>query len=195
MSVNSLQARQVPGAAILEDSKMGYVLELDGQGYLDCGNSLAYEITGPLTVAAWVKAETLNQRISSIVTKGDSAWQLRCNSRGMIEFVGTGLHVPDSMWCIVTGEKTVSDKKWHHVVGVYDSTGLSVYFDGELDTSRPASGTINTNRHDVYIGANSEMEGRTWVGLIDGVRIYNYALSEAEIKSLHSAREPDGTRR
>jgi hypothetical protein len=53
-----------------------------------------------------------------------------------------------------------------------------------LDVKSKAAGTINTNDYPVYIGENAEQTGRFWNGLIDDVRIYNYALSEDEIKAL-----------
>ena len=41
-------------------------------------------------------------------------------------------------------------------------------------------------------GANpSETPGCEWKGLIDDVRIYNYGLSKAEIKSLYAGKAPE----
>ena len=37
---------------------------------------------------------------------------------------------------------------------------------------------------DVLIGENAERTGRCFDGLIDDVRIYNYALSEDQVKTL-----------
>ena len=34
-----------------------------------------------------------------------------------------------------------------------------------------------------------------WRGVLDDVRIYNYALSEGEIRSLYGDKEPEKTRR
>ena len=40
----------------------------------------------------------------------------------------------------------------------------------------------NAVENQVYIGGNSQKEDRNWNGLVDEVRIYNYALSEQEIQ-------------
>ena len=61
--------------------------------------------------------------------------------------------------------------------------------DGELDKSIRAVGTVDMNNEPLYIGANSERSGREWNGLIDDVRIYGYALSEAEIQALYTGKE------
>ena len=65
--------------------------------------------------------------------------------------------------------------------------------DGKLDVSGEATGTINTNSWEVLIGENAELPGRFWNGLIDDVRIYSYALSEAEIKALYAGDDPGPT--
>jgi len=60
----------------------------------------------------------------------------------------------------------------------------SLYIDGTLDVSAKTRGQVNINTYPVWIGENAEHSGRGWHGLIDEVRLYNYALSQAEIKSL-----------
>ena len=87
----------------------------------------------------------------------------------------------------VHGSADVNDAQWHHVAGVYDGEELRLYVDGQLDASVGTSGLINVNEHPVYIGENAEHPGREWNGLIDDVRLYNYALSETEIQTLHDA--------
>ena len=54
----------------------------------------------------------------------------------------------------------------------------------KLDDSVKATGCINITDSPVYVSNNSDYEGRCWNGLVDDVRIYNYALSEDEIKAL-----------
>jgi hypothetical protein len=61
---------------------------------------------------------------------------------------------------------------------------IRLYVDGRVDASMPWKEGIATNDYPVYIGENAEQKGRCWNGLIDDVRIYNYALTEDEIVSL-----------
>ncbi len=76
-------------------------------------------------------------------------------------------------------------KHWHHVAGVYDKEKIYLYIDGSLDASAAAPGTIRVNEAPVYIGENSQMPNRFWNGMIDDVRIYNYALSAEEISEIN----------
>ena len=78
----------------------------------------------------------------------------------------------------------VNDGQWHHIVGVYDGAKLCLYVDGRLDNSVEVSKSIDTNDAPVCIGGHSEKGERCWNGLIDEVRIYDYALSQNEIAAL-----------
>jgi hypothetical protein len=166
--------------------KIGGALQLDGDGdYIDFGTNLIPDITGQITVTAWIKVNEFNYDYTAIITKGDSAWRLqRDQATDHLEFACTGLDVPNMQWSNVLGNINVNDGQWHHAAGVYDGEMLYLYVDGKLDASSKAAGTINTNDYPVYIGENAEQTGRFWNGLIDDVRIYNYALSEDKIKAL-----------
>jgi len=64
------------------------------------------------------------------------------------------------------------------------------HIDGELDTSCSVSPVykVDTNDKPVHIGAPAGMEDRRWSGLIDDVRLYNYALTPDEARGLLSPR-------
>jgi len=163
---------------------IGGALEFDGEGdYVDLGVSPEFDVTSQITVAAWVKVTAFDVDWQAIVIKGDTAWRLSRSMDDNLHFGCTGMW-PE--W--VHGSANVNDAQWHHVAGVYNGTELRLYVDGSLDASASASGLININEYPVAIGENAEHAGREWNGLIDDVRLYNYALSEAEIQTLHEAR-------
>ena len=60
---------------------------------------------------------------------------------------------------------------------------MYLIIDGELDSSQSASGRIDSNNAPVYIGNNAERNARFWNGLIDDVRVYNYALTKEEVEA------------
>ncbi len=170
--------------------KVGGVLEFDGDG--DCveiADESKFDITQQITVAAWIKVNAFNRDWQAIVTKGDSAWRLQRNrNTNSLEFACTGLKISGTQWGNLLGSMNVNDGQWHHAAGVYDGTKLYLYVDGKMDNSVKAAGSINNNDERVYIGENSEIPQRFWNGLIDDVRIYNYALSEDEIAVLCRAK-------
>jgi hypothetical protein len=192
-SANDSSGNNVNGSLVGEPKwqpsggKIGGALEFDGNGdYVNLGTNSVFDITGQITVTAWIKVNEFNYDYTAIITKGDSAWRLqRDAATNHLEFACSDLDVPNTQWSNVLGNVNVNDGQWHHAAGVYDGEKLYLYVDGELDVSSQAEGTINTNDFPVYIGENAEQTGRFWNGLIDDVRIYNYALSVNEIKALY----------
>jgi hypothetical protein len=164
-------------------------LLFDGDGdYVKVGNESRFDIAGEITVAAWIKVNRFDKEWQAIVAKGDSAWRLQRNqNKDSLEFACSGLKVPsNSPYGGLYGQKGVNDGQWHHAVGVYDGDKMYLYIDAALDVSQTASGGMDTNDQPVYIGENSERAGRCWNGLIDDVRIYNYALSEGQIAAIYN---------
>jgi hypothetical protein len=87
---------------------------------------------------------------------------------------------------------------WHHVVGSYDGTSLRIYVDGELDQTAnigpivaytgPAPLRIGNIQHSTHIVGPTHVGA--FDGVIDDVRIYDRALSDAEVADLHLLPEP-----
>ena len=169
--------------------KIDGALLFDGKGdYVHLANESNFDFTGEVTVTAWIKVNQFDKEWQTIVAKGDSAWRVqRHQGTAAMEFACTGLQVPSgSPYGGLYGNKAVNDAKWHYVAGVYDGEKMYIYIDGVVDVSQPASGAIATNDHPVFIGENAEMTGRFWNGLIDDVRVYNYALSKGRITALYN---------
>lgn len=159
--------------------KFGGALKFDGDGdYVKIVNERPFDTTSQITVAAWVNIASINTEWTAIVTKGDSAWRLSTESNNPI------CHFAINSSTRVSGQRRVEPGQWHHVAGVYDGKQMRIYIDGTLDASEPSDSGIATNDQPVYIGENSEQPGRFWHGLIDDVRVYNYAISESDIAGL-----------
>ena len=85
-----------------------------------------------------------------------------------------------------------SDNEWHHVVWVYDGVMLKGFVDGNEAVSVPRTGSLLYGQFgqfdDTTIGSYCSGPPcglqSSFKGLIDEVRIYNRALSEAEIQQL-----------
>jgi WD40 repeat protein/tetratricopeptide (TPR) repeat protein len=192
-SGNGLNGIIVGDAKITSDPERGNVLGLDGDGdYVDFGSAPALNITGAITVTAWIKVRTFDRDWQAIVTKGDSAWGLYRNTDNSLYFY---CQFPPrsreySLYTGASGEKDVNDRKWHHITGVYDGKRIALFIDGMLDSQLSASGNTEINNYSFCIGNDLEFGGSDWNGLIDDVRIYSYALSAEEVKMLYEGKEP-----
>ena len=193
-SGSALHGELVGDARIVLDPDRGHVLSLDGQkDWVDCGSDIRFNLCGEATISAWIRVTASNRRYQVVVDKGDTAWRLQRDSQAdTMNLCCAGLEVPGDPWGTLRGTRNVNDDNWHHVVGVYDGTTMYLYIDGGLGSSIRAVGTVDVNSQPLYIGANSGYSGgREWNGLIDDVRIYNYALTEAEIMALYAGKESE----
>jgi concanavalin A-like lectin/glucanase superfamily protein/putative zinc finger protein len=165
--------------------RIGQGVELDGDGdYVDLGSKPEFNLVHQISVACWIKVNAFDKEWQALVTKGDLSWRLSRGLENNLHFGCTGMW-PE--W--VHGKKNVNDGQWHHVAGTFDGNKLSLYVDGQLDVSAAIMGgprKIHITDEPVLIGANSQQEGRNWNGLVDEVRIYNYALSVEEIQALYT---------
>jgi hypothetical protein len=71
---------------------------------------------------------------------------------------------------------------WTHVALTYDGSALRLYVNGTQAARRAAGGTIQTTTNPLWIGGNQPY-GEYFNGLIDEVRVYNRALSQADTQT------------
>jgi hypothetical protein len=167
------------------------VLQLDGDGdYVELGNGSWSDITGEITMAAWIKVNEFDTGYQTILAKGNNTYRLQ--RAGSSDNSSLWLNTYPNANCVhINGSTNINDGQWHHVVGVFDGDMIYVYVDGIEDGSESfVSGYIETSLDNLQIGANSD-EGRYWEGLIDNVRLYDKALTSTEIIDLYTAENPD----
>jgi hypothetical protein len=169
------------GNAKWATGKIGGAIELDGKsGFVKIADKSAFDIGGQITVGCWVNFRSIPDDYAAIVTKGDSAWRLSMSERQ------PKFHTSVNDWnrIVLDGRTTVNANEWHYVTMVYNGKELCLYVDGKVDTCKHWKDGIGKNNFDVLIGENAEQKGRFFDGLIDDVRIYNYALSANEVAAL-----------
>jgi Concanavalin A-like lectin/glucanases superfamily len=71
---------------------------------------------------------------------------------------------------------------WTHLAVTYDGSTLRLYVNGTQVSSKAVTGAMPAGTQPLRIGGNA-IWGEYFAGLIDEVRIYNRALSSAEIGS------------
>ncbi len=168
---------------------LGDALNFDGAFYVQIPNHNDFDLTSNITCAAWVSVDSFNQAWQTIFCRGDWSWRLhRNNSTDYACFHMSGLAGGYG----VDGATTdiLVPKRWLHLVGTYSNgVGAKLYINGALEAvNTGASGLINTSGSDpVTIGAwiNGGVLSRQWLGQIDEVRLYNRALSAADVSQLY----------
>ncbi|MDD5627058.1 MAG: LamG domain-containing protein [Patescibacteria group bacterium] len=160
----------------------GGALQFDGSDDYVSGSGVNIA-NSPFTISAWIKADQFNTRqFFSIGSVGSlrTAIHLRLLSSTSFLF---GLYSDD-----LTVTMADMSNRWTHIVVTFDSSFTqSVYQDGVFVNSRTAGGyfTGNTNWN---IGR--WMTTEYFDGFIDDVRVYNRALSAAEIRYQYNQGDP-----
>ncbi|MBI5831593.1 MAG: DUF4981 domain-containing protein [Armatimonadetes bacterium] len=173
-------------AATTTDGRSGHAIV---DGYATMPSSPFLDVTGvALTVECWFRpapsqpltnqpATPETKGIRPLVTKG-SQYGLRLTDEGALEF-----YVRSSETVIVSHTPEVEwMDRWHRAVGVYDGRGLWLYLDGALVAAVDHAEPIAHQPYTVSVGRDSEARVTTWGVAIDDVRVYDRALSEAELR-------------
>ena len=175
----------------------GASVKLDGvQDHIEVGQSTAFRIVGSMTITAWIKAARHPVDDAPIVsTLRDCRWgtcggfQLDTTIDGGPRTIGFKLYDVCENAVAVTGATPLALDTWYHVAGVYDARAqtMTVYLNGEIDNgkqNRPVSSSIRSARGPLQIGRRPtppRHQEFLFAGLLDDVRIYSRALSQAEV--------------
>jgi Ca2+-binding RTX toxin-like protein len=81
----------------------------------------------------------------------------------------------------VRGTAALTLNTWTHIAVTYDGANLRFYVNGVLRGTTARTGNIASNNGAVRIGGNNSSLQEFFRGLIDDVRIYNRALTAAQI--------------
>ncbi len=153
--------------------------------YMDCGNGISLQIANDITVTAWIKSEFSTDHSPEVISKygtGDAGWILSTFPDSTAAFQGRD----NSGNYRSSGKSYKWNGDWHFLVGQREGSIWKIYVDGTLHQSIDAGTTgslIASNN--MQIGVQSGAGSRFFMGTIDDIRIYNRALSSAEILQLY----------
>lgn len=155
--------------------------------YMDMGDSPLLNPQNAITVSCWFnlyRYKSGRGEEHNLIVKDDFNYSKRdylLTVNYQAQFVVFNM---DNVPGIVNGG-SIGLLKWHHVAGTYDGSTIKLYVDGTLSGSRTWNGFIHDTDTSLLIGhTNDSRYDRVLDGRIDDVRIYNRALTEAEIQQL-----------
>jgi hypothetical protein len=171
----------------------GGALKFDGtDDYVDAGNDASLQQMSSVAVEAWVNFNSITggDTARSIYNKGGNVavgtiWIYYNKSNGRLYFELDQV-APYYSWTPVVNQ-------WYHLIFTYDGTNMKTYIDGKLVRDYEISGkTVNNTSQSAFIGGYYDGVSHSFDGLIDEVRIYNRALSAAEIRYHYNRGGPVG---
>ena len=179
----------VVGATLVPDraGNPAAAYEFDGtSAYVDAGNSLGTANT-PFTVSAWMCSTNAQYQILA-AKKIAGAWRAGQWQLGVTETQASfSFSTQYGSVHSATVDVLVHDGVWHHVCGVLDSTGSKLFIDGVMVASNTDIDPVGQHDSTIFIGArNDSASPKFFDGKLDDVRIYNRAISDAEVAVLYA---------
>jgi fibronectin type 3 domain-containing protein len=172
----------ISGATWTTSGKFGKALSFNGSSNrVDIGDATTLDLTAGMTVEAWVYPTSLSGWRTVILkeTSNGLAYALYAydNAPRPATYINTGGNDLSA-----AGTTGIPVNTWTHLAATYDATTLRLFVNGTQVGTRAISGSIVVSGSPLRIGGNA-LWGEYFTGRIDEARIYNRALSQAEIQT------------
>jgi hypothetical protein len=129
-----------------------------------------------LTISLWVK-QSSSPTLAFLLIAGDPASYAKYSVNQSNDRLGVSISTP-----FTSGVSSGSlDNSWHHFAATYDGIDIRIYIDGVAGTVTNYPGTMGNSVETLVLGY---FASGYWTGSIDDLRIYNKALTAAQIAGL-----------
>ena len=176
----------------------GYCLSFNGLGNevndVDAGGYL--NGLDAVTFSVWIKSNVTNTDRGFLICTdpdGTDNRDMRYDEAGSVsgrdDVIKCGITSTEGLYEIESAG-TVQTTDWQHLAMAWKSgEPLKLYINGVLDSSfanQPIRGGVLTGYTKLLVGraGKDTAANQGWDGLLDEVRIYDYALSQAEVKTV-----------
>lgn len=149
------------------------------------GDQPEFKIQGDLTLSIWAYPTSLPSGWTELIARGPGNLQDReytlggttTNTwRGCVYLSTTG-------YCAESPTTMIEDQ-WSMITFTRSGTTLGLYVNGKLVDTETGPSTVNDIDESVSIGRLGDDDFEYFPGIVDDARIYNYALSPEQIRTL-----------
>jgi hypothetical protein len=180
-SGNALHATAQPTVLRGQPGRVGSAIRVNGTAgsRVELPDSPALAFGSGLTVEAWVRAEDCSHALSDHNTLVAKEGEI------LLAFTPTceiSNYVNDGMWRRDTTMTTLPTASWHHMALTFDGATIRSYLDGQPAGAGIAlAGAIADTGSRLVLGARPDCCVQTLNGLLDEVRLYRAARTQAQI--------------
>jgi uncharacterized protein YjdB len=175
----------ISGATWSTSGRFGGALSFNGSSdWVTVNDSSSLDATSGVTVEAWIYPKKplgwqslLMKEGSSNVVYGLYANTAENNAAGIATIGGSEVSVNHAVQDV-----QVQMYRWTHLAITYNGSVFRLFFNGVEVSSVNRSGSLNVSAGPLRIGGNA-VWGEYFNGMIDEVRVYNRALTTAEIQA------------
>ena len=141
-------------------------------------NSASLDLTTAMTLEAWVDPSAVSSAWRDVVYKGsDNYWLSATSTQSSMPAAGATVGSSD---VFTAGTAALAVNTWTFLAETFNGSTLALYVNGTQVSSLAQTGNILTSTDPLSIGGDS-IYGQFFQGLIDEVRVYNVALTAAQI--------------
>ncbi|MFH1982186.1 MAG: LamG domain-containing protein [Pseudomonadota bacterium] len=175
----------ITGASFTQDrsGNSNKAMAFDGNDTVRIGDHVDFRLTGQLTVMAWVN-ETTPGAFAKVLSRrsGSYFYFLGVDSGHPYGGIGDGTSI-----AVTRKSIAMAPGKWHHIAFVYSQAAgtIHIYYDGIVDETAVSIILPDMAGIALTIGGDSEGTGNFFEGLIDGVAVYDIALTADEIRQTY----------
>jgi type II secretory pathway pseudopilin PulG len=173
--------------------KIGNALQFDGaSSYVDAGTSQVFSITKTVSISAWIKLSYF-KNWAAMLSVGNWLGTSPYYSSYAFQIWGDGslrtifnYNVANPI--VVNSTTKLLLNTWQFVAVTYDGSSVKLFINGQPAISPvPYSSTVQAKdpSHHAYIGNDPTGSIEYISGMIDDLRIYNRALSDAEVQAIY----------
>jgi Concanavalin A-like lectin/glucanases superfamily/Domain of unknown function (DUF1929)/Bacterial Ig domain len=178
----------VSGAAWTASGRNGGALSFDGvNDWVTVPDSNSLDLSRTMTLEAWVRPSLVTNWRTVIIKE-------KLSGLAYALYASTDTNKPNVEAAPATlyGPSSLTANTWAHLAATSDGSTLRLYVNGSQVASKASSTLLSATTGPLRIGGNA-IWGEFFGGLIDDVRLYNRALSAAEVQADRDTPVPLGT--
>ncbi|MDO8447624.1 MAG: LamG-like jellyroll fold domain-containing protein [Rhodoferax sp.] len=158
--------------------------QFDGKAVVQVADSPLFDYTKTLSASAWIYPTAYPTSDLYSILSNDVNYEFHLNTSGKLYWWWNA--------STLTSAATIPLNQWTHIAITFDSTAgrQRIYINGVQDSNTNNwTGTLQANACNFYIGGDvatgscNLLPARNFRGMIDEVKLYNTALSAAEVQA------------
>jgi PKD repeat protein len=165
----------INGAKWIANGRFGAALRFNGTDRVQIPSSASLNLSAGMTLEAWVSPAEVSSALRDVIYKGNAYYLEATSTHGGAPAAGGSFGEADA-----TAPLTAT--KFAHLAVTYDRLTLRLYVNGVQVSSVARAASIAASTTPLQIGGDTTY-GQYFKGRIDEVRVYNRALSQAEIQA------------
>ncbi|HEY7705952.1 MAG TPA: LamG-like jellyroll fold domain-containing protein [Gaiellaceae bacterium] len=172
----------IAGPVWTSSGKYGSALTFDGSNdWVTIADAPSLDLTTGLTLEAWVRPTTSSGwRTVMLKEHGKTlAYALYSSAGGS----PMGIVLTSGTQRKLSGPSALPSNTWSHLALTYDGTTMRLYVDGVQRATKAQTGAMPASTGPLRLGGNNVWKSEFLSGGLDEVRVYNRALSAAEIQA------------